>query len=226
MQKDRLIRYIYGGTTLVQDSKKSMLFVAGPGWMTLMSIVPGVLNGGWSKCLLLTMIGFFLMSCIAVWLFSSKSPTIERMLISQLLICANWIFQLCSWITLFLVSGAGWSFGFLVLYIPVVLVPLVSGFFELKNLAKEGALPKVEGPAWSIGLIGGFSGYAGIRLARSLGEMSQKTVGIIMCIGSTIIVSFLSLGLLNIQRLYLLHKYRKNGFLPQDLSVLEYLQNQ
>ena len=159
----------------------------------------------------IVMIIVAVLGVIGASIIVSKKLTIYMCLVLKTMTHLEWFFH-CSLIeTMFLVKWQGFSSTVIWIYLPGIVVPLLMGWLMHKKLMKEveyvvNDAPQIEFK-WGAGV---FSGHAGTTVVANMGQ--DETV-IATLVGFGIVNCAMSLGLLNIQKLYYYKKYNLSEYI-------------
>ena len=130
----------------------------------------------------------------------------ERLLMSCVII-TTWFLDISLIELMHFFMTIGVHISVLLLYVPVILVPLIMGFIDHKNMrTKKRSVPK---PVVGAGLGTSFFFYMWVtRQYRKYLQHNQFAFNITIIVLLAIMSTALSTGLLNIQRLYSMDKYK------------------
>ena len=104
-----------------------------------------------------------------------------------------------------------------IFYLPPVLIPVLLGIKATKKIRKNTPFLSKEIIHSGLRVSGTMAGLAGISFAAIfLEDVSQEIILFILPFGLIIMASFLSIGLLSIQRLYYWYRLQKLGLLPEE----------
>lgn len=106
----------------------------------------------------------------------------------------------------------GWQIGILLLYLPSVITPIILSLTTSIMLKKECMARKTIRSS-QIAIIGVSTGIVGWRIGIVLKNLSAEYNVIIILICFTFVAAVFSIGFLNIQKLYYLHKYKKSDLM-------------
>lgn len=222
MNIDNITEYIKSGLGIAPEKKQFRMLVSAPFIMTLtMGLIPGIVLGGYQLILSITMIVTSLVMIIAVFILSNQKFTVKNRLILQILIYSNWILQISLLELMYFSIMSSFSVFLYLIYIPPILIPLLLGINAAKKIKKDTLFntQKILHSGVRVSLT--MSGIIGMNFAAIFRNTSQKTAYIVVLTGCTIITSFLSIGLLSIQRLYYLLKLEKLELLPEEFKSEE-----
>lgn len=219
MNIDNIIEYIKSGLGIAPEKKQFRMLVSAPFIMTLtMGLIPGIVLGGYQLILSIMMMITALIMTIAVFILSNQKFTVKNRLILQILIYSNWILQISFLELMYFSIMFPYSIFLYLIYIPPILIPLLLGINAAKKIKKDTLFPskKILHSGVRVSLI--MSGIIGMNFAAIFRNTSQKTAYIVVLTCCAIITSFLSIGLLSIQRLYYLLKLEKLELLPEEFK--------
>lgn len=204
-----ITNYVRAGCEPIPDDKFFRQGILGPCFLTLLGgLYPGLVLKGPYLSIAFWLILINVISTIAVYKMAAYGITHKVCLKLKSVMCLAWVIELSLLEVMYFSLWRGFRISVLLLFTPIVLIPLIMGFVYHKNM-KKPAKSSSKGSAGSkIGKIGGGCGIASYLLAKALFkdvEQSTAIIAVLICI--TLINSIMSIGLLNIQRLYYMHKY-------------------
>ncbi len=206
MEQKCAIEYIFSGigTTSPKDFRKQALgFIVGAG---ILLLLVGFFFGQvfrWCQWLGIAGTAVTIILAITVVLLSFKTISVKKYLILQIILYAEiiWIFTLSSVMLYVVWFGIDWWLFFL-LILPSIL-PIYMGIINRQKI-KNGSYQKNKSgcsiPVMTVG--GGIAGMIGTHIGKSLGTVSQDVAYLVVIFCHSIVVFFMSIGFLSIQKLY------------------------
>lgn len=211
MYIDNIANYIISGLGIPPEPKQFKLLISGPAIWSLFCFVPGsVLGGYWLLLSILMLLSSFI-AMILVFRLSSKELTIKRRLILQLIIYSSYVLQFSLSEMLIFTMKYGFNIFLLLLYIPLILIPVLLGFRNSKRLRKSVIFDLKQAAHSRVRITAMITGIIGMNIASFLKDVDQNTVVIILLTGCSLLNGIFSVGFLSIQRLYYLSLCRKRG---------------
>lgn len=206
MEQKCAIEYILSGIgiTSKQDfCKQALGFIVGA---VIFLLLMGFFFGqGFHWCQWLGIVGtaVTIILAITVVLLSFNPISVKKYLILQIILCTEiiWVFTLSSVMLYIVRFGIDWWLFFL-LVLPSVL-PIYMGVINRRKI-KNGSYQKNKSgcsvPLMTVG--GGIAGMIGTHIGKSLGTVSQDVAYLVVILCHSIVVFFMSVGFLSIQKLY------------------------
>lgn len=150
---------------------------------------------------------FSVIKVYSVTSLKSKVYGHRERLLMNCVISTTWFLDICLIELMHFFMTIGVHISVLLLYVPVILVPLIMGFIAHKNMrTKKRSVPK---PVVVAGLGTSFFFYIWVtRLYRRYLRHNPTAFNIVMIVLLVIMSTALSTCLLNIQRLYYMDKYK------------------
>lgn len=150
---------------------------------------------------------FSVITVYTVTSLKSKEYGHKERLIMSLVIGTTWLLDTCLIELMHFFMAVGVHISVLLLYVPVILVPLVMGFIAHKNMrTKRRPVPKPVVIA-GLGTTSFFLNMWASRMYRKYLRNNRFAFNIVMIVLLVIMSTIMSTGLLNIQRLYYMKKY-------------------
>lgn len=212
MNEDNIIKYIKSGLGFPAEKKFFRIQSAMPLLATLlMGLVPGIVLGKHWQITSCVMIIVAILFLIIVMILSEYSLTIAKRLILQTVICLGWIIEISLLEVMYFTLLYGFNVCLLVLYIPIILIPLLLGIKNKKDIEKDIAYEpkKIIYSRFRMSFF--FAGILGMNFARVFRNSEQNVAIVIILICFTLLNSIFSVGLLSVQRLYYLIKLKQIG---------------
>lgn len=207
MYLDNISHYISTGSVFDMNNKIYRKNSIGPLLLTIMlGVVPGViLKSSWIY-MTIAMVVISLTSVLTVFIITSKKLTLKKCLYLDTAIFGAWVIELSILECMYFLMWKGFNLWFLLVYAPVILIPLFTGIkihksiksnnFSTKKVAKDNVR--------TVGIMGGILGMNFAAIFRNA-DQSITFIVVLLCL--VFLNGFMSLGLLSIQKLYYLKKY-------------------
>ena len=208
MYLDNITRYVSTGSMFNKDEKAYRKNSFGPVALTIMAgIVPGVvLKGYWGYMSLATVI-VSLACVITTFKLSAYGLTLQDSLCLDVVIYGAWIINISIIELMYFTIWQGFNPWFLLIYLPVVLIPLFFGIKIYKLLKSENYNPK-KAAKTGISSVGFTAGILGACFAGIFKNIEQSTAFIVILICLSLLNGFMSLGMISLQKLYYIKKYK------------------
>lgn len=213
---DNILIYIKMGLGIKPERKQYVSLGLFPLIATIMlGIIPGVIMKGVHLTILIILSVVSITEFVAITFLSFKPYTIKNRLLIQTLIYFGLI------VTIALLEL---SFGLLMIkpiwiivtYIPIVVVPLISGLIAHRQIAKDNSYDHRKFVSGRLKMSSFLFGIMGMNFAAIFRNMDQAAAIIVMLVIFTTLNIIFSFGLLSVQRLYYLSKLSKNGTCVDD----------
>lgn len=201
--------YVRLGCDPIPDKQEFRKNVRTPLWFTLiLGLFPGFMLEGYWLLISCALILVNIISIKMVYTSSSFIITLERCLMLKFVINLAWVIELSLLELMYFSLMIGFHASVLLLYLPFVFVPLSIGFFFHRQMKKkENSKPKNSSPV-IIGNLGFLAGILGVYLSKVfLRDADKGVVNVVLAVCVVLINSLISIGLLDIQKLYYVKKY-------------------
>lgn len=206
--EENVKKYVLAGCMPKQDGKFYRSNIIGPLLLTLLGgVYPGIiLKGGY---LLITGL-LLLLNILSIWKiysFTAGGYTYKGCLTLNCILYTAWVLEFSLLELIYFSMLKGFHISVLLLYVPVILVPLIMGFIAHKNMhTKRRSVPKAIVVA-SAGT--SFFFYMWVtRMYKKYLQHNRSAFNITIIVLLVIMSTAVSTGLLNIQRLYYMDKYK------------------
>jgi len=211
MYLDNIRQYVSTGSIFNEDEKTYRKHCFGPALLTIIAgILPGSILKGYWGYMSVAMILISLACVLTVFKLSSYALTLHDALISDAIIYGAYILVLSILELMCFTIWKGFTPWFLLIYLPLIIIPLFAGIQRYKTLKSENYNSKKTVKS-NIGAVGFTSGILGMNFAAIFRNVEQSTAFIVVLICLSIINGFMSLGMLSLQKLYYLKKYKIFG---------------
>lgn len=212
---DNYIEYIRRGLVFAPEKKFYRAQSAVPIFIAFLCLVYGVVLKGAYLYAALGLIIFGVITIIVVFSLSAHEFTVKNRLTMQVAFCINWMVQFSGMATIVFVMKLGFNVCVFLIYLPAIIIPLLSGLNTSKKLKRKDHFEKRKITPGTVGLGGTIAWIIGSNIAALFRNVSQSTVAIVIVVCAIIINCAFSLGLLSIQRLYYISKYNLEEELQQ-----------
>lgn len=208
MYLENISRYVSLGSCFNEDEKAYRKMCVITAIMTFIALIPlsSALKGVWSSIAF----AVFLISiacAIAAFKVSYYGLTLREALWFDAIISGLWIIDF-SYCELMLLSiWQEFTPLFLLVCLPVLLVPLLVGFRIYRKLKSKNYNPRNVKKAGPIAGAGFASGLLGRHFAKALSS-NPNALLVVAIVSCSIVSAGMSLGLLSLQKLYFIKKYR------------------
>ena len=147
---------------------------------------------------------------VTAFKLSSYVLTLPDALCLDAVIFGAWILDLSILELMYFTMWKGFTPWLLLMYLPIVVIPLFFGFNIYKALKNDhyNATKPAKGGLGPVGITAGMLGMNFAAIFRNV-EQSTAVVAVLICI--SLLNGFMSLGLLSLQKLYYLKKYKLLG---------------
>lgn len=200
--------FVSTGSILGNDKKAYRKNSIAPILLTLMAgTIPGIILKKYWIYMTFTLWIVSITCILIVFLISSKEINLKRCLCMDACIFGAWVLELSILEFMYFSMWKNFTPWFLLVYLPVILVPLFSCVKIHKTLRKSDYNSKRVAQS-NIGTIGFMSGILGMNFAAIFRNIDQSVALIIVLLCFSIVNAFMSLGLLSLQKLYYLKKYK------------------
>lgn len=195
--------------------KTYRILVYGSGGWSIIGLIYGlILENYWTYLSLFMLVEFFVAVTIVIAL-SSRKLTIKRRLVIQLVINLSWILQISLIEIIVFTMTYGWHVCLLLLFLPIVVIPLLLGV-RISIMLKKGNYISKKIKTNSLALGGTITGLIGMNFGAVFRNIEQGMAIILTLLVMLSLNCIFSMGLLYIQKLYYLIKYEKVGVLSSD----------
>lgn len=195
--------------------KTYRILVYGSGGWSIIGLIYGlILENYWTYLSLFMLVEFFVAVTIVIVL-SSRKLTIKRRLVIQLVINLSWILQISLIEIIVFTMTYGWHVCLLLLFLPIVVIPLLLGV-RISIMLKKGNYISKKIKTNSLALGGTITGLIGMNFGAVFRNIEQGMAIIFTLLVMLSLNCIFSMGLLYIQKLYYLLKYEKAGVLSSD----------
>ena len=210
MNSDNISRFVSTGSVFDEEEKTYRKFSFGPALLTMMlGIVPaGVLKGYW-PFMTIAMILISIACIVTTFKLSEYGLTVQDSLCLDVVIFGSWTLILSFIEIMYFTIWKGFTPWFLLIYAPIIFIPLFVGMKIRQALKKENYNPKKMAKS-GIGSVGFASGILGMCFAAAFRNVEQSTAFIVGLLCLSILNGFMSLGLLSLQKLYYMKKFKVN----------------
>jgi hypothetical protein len=208
--EENVKKYVLAGCMPKQDGKFYRSNIIGPLLLTLLGgVYPGiVLKGGY---LFITGL-LLLLNILSIWKiysFTAGGYTYKGCLTLNCILYTAWVLEFSLLELIYFSMLKGFHISVLLLYVPVILLPLIMGFNAHRNMYKPRKSTSKVVVGAAVGTIGVSCGLLGRQIAKTyFSDVDQTTAIIIVLVCFVIVSTVMSVGLLNIQRLYYADKYK------------------
>lgn len=202
-------KYVLSGATVLFDKSFLRKTSLGPFLMTVLTgIAPGVILKSYWLCIMFSLIFLSVLCITAVFLLSFKELTLIRKLVSSTIIYFSYVSVLCLIELAYFAIWKGFDPEIIILFLPIVFVPIAAAAKTYTILKKKPYDPKGIKKS-NKKTVGFLSMVFVIRIAAvCFRGIDQSVAFAVSLIGLTLVNSFLSLGLLNGQKLYYCLRYK------------------
>ena len=208
MYLDNIYKYISFGATFNEDKKTYRKNSLAPAVLTIMTgMYPGAVLKSYWGYMSVAMILVSLACVLIVFKLSSSALTVKDSLWIDVVISGAFVIDLSILELMCFTIWKGFSWWFLLIYLPIVLIPLFFGIKIHKALKK----PDYDPPKATKGNTKTsffFYGILGMNFAAIFRNVDQSTIVIMILLCGSIINGAMSLGFLSLQKLYYMKKYK------------------
>ena len=210
MYLDNIYKYLSTGSIFDEDEKVYRKNSFGPIILTILAgIVPGEILKGYWGYMSVAMILSSLACVLTVFKLSSYALTMKDSFVADAVIFGTWVIDLSILELMYFTIWQGFSLWFLLIYLPIILIPLFLGIKIYKALKKSDYDPKKVTKS-NIKVSFFFYGILGMNFAAIFRNVDQSAAFIVVLLCLNILNGFMSLGLLSIQKLYYIKKFKIN----------------
>lgn len=215
MSNTTVEEYIQTGVSYFKSAKQMSIQGIGPFLLVLyIGLFPGIMLGDYWLILSIIMLLTSVVLMITVIITARTALTLKKRLIIHVLICFNWCFHLLMIETQWFTVGYGFNSILLLLYIPVIIIPVMLGYRNAKRIKKGAPVSYPVSQSIGVGMGGLASGVIGIIIGKLFLQNVSNNVAInVVLICFSCVSSLLSMGFLSVQRLYYLQKLEKSTHL-------------
>ncbi|MBE6694578.1 MAG: hypothetical protein E7589_07425 [Ruminococcaceae bacterium] len=204
MYFDNVQLYVSNGYKKNKESYRKACI--GPVLLGIMAgLVPGVILKSYWLYMSVTLLVVSLACMLIVFWGSSRDLSLTRRLCLDTVIYGAWVLNLSILELMYFMMWKRFTPWFLLVYLPVILVPLFSGIQIHKALKKSDYNSKkiVQSNVRTISFL---SGILGMNFAAIFRNANQGVAFIVVLLCLSILNAFMSLGLLSLQKLYYIKK--------------------
>ena len=210
MNIENYTAYIESGINLTSNSRNGIISIVSTGLLSLLGVLMGFLMGGVGKNIAILMVVFFLLTNILYFIVYFMGHSVKNLLIEQLLIYIGWLIQFALIQTLAYYETFGWQWKILLFYLPLPVPSLIFGFIHSYMLKKDKPFSSGKIAFGKLLIIGAQAGFFGRYLAKVfMTDINPETGTLIVLTMFSATNLLMSLGLLNIQKLYYYSKVKK-----------------
>ena len=207
---DNIHKYLLIGSAFKEDEKAYRKNSFAPLLLTFaLGYYPGIILKGYWGYMTFAMILISLACVIIVFKLSSFALTLRDSFWADVVISGTWVLDFSILELMYFTIWKGFTPWFLLIYLPVVLIPLLFGIKIYTALKKPDYNPK-ETSKSNTKTAGFFYGILGMNFAAIFRNVDQSTAFIVGLLCFSIVNGFMSLGLLSLQRLYYMKKFKIN----------------
>lgn len=208
MYLDNVFQYVSTGSIFGDEKKAYKKNSIGPILLTVMlGTVPGIiLKGQWMYMTFALWI-VSITCLLTVFIILSKGITKTRCLYMDVCIFGAWVLELSILEIMYYTIWRGFDPWILLAYLPTVLVPLFCGIKIYKMLKRTDYNSKKVIQS-NIKTIGFLAGILGMNFAAIFINVDQSAAFMIALLCLSVLNAFMSLGLLSLQKLYYIKKYK------------------
>jgi len=204
MYFDNVKLYVSNGHKRSKESYRKACI--GPALLGVMAgLVPGVILRSYWLYMSVTLLVVSLACILIVFWGSSRDLSLTRQLCLDTVIYGTWVLDLSILELMYFTMWKSFSPWFLLVYLPVIFVPLFSGIKIHKALKKSDYTSQKVAQS-NVRTIGFLSGILGINFAAIFRDVDQSIAFIVVLLCLSILNAFMSLGLLSLQKLYYIKK--------------------
>ena len=225
MSEECRMEYVKLGLTVDSDKYESLLL--GSAIWGVLGIASAALFGGkwfyfsimWSVLLLMTLFfGFYLIR---------KKQTVKIKISIQALIYTSYVLEISLLQATYFVMLYGFEISLIFLYLPVILNPIILSILDYRYFCKKwkdniANSSKFDTPCHKKSIVwGSTAAWFGMHLAAIFfSHLDQNSTFLVILILLEVLNLLFSIGLANIQRLYLIHVLKNSSF-AKELNKVE-----
>lgn len=215
MNNTMLEEYILAGVSYLKSVKQFTIQGITPFLVVLCTgLFPGIMLGNYWLILSIMMLLTSFVLMVTIIVIARAALTLKKRLIIHILICFNWCFHFLMIETQWFTVAYGFNFMLILLYIPVIIIPVILGYRNAKRIKKGAPVSYPVSPSIGVGMGGLASGVIGIIIGKLFLQNVSNNVAInVVLICFSCVSSLLSIGFLSVQRLYYLQKLEKSTHL-------------
>lgn len=170
--------------------------------------VPGVILRGHWIYLTLAMYLISIACMVSVFILTSQVPTLEEWLWIHFIVAAGWVLDLSILMLMYFTIWKGFSPWLLLMHVPAIIVPLILGIRNYHMLKSDNYNTQKIAKGNFI-TVGFSTGLVGVSFARILfRNVDQSTIFIVTFTLLTLLNGLMSIGLVSIQKIYFMYKYK------------------
>lgn len=207
MYLNNIFKYVSTGSIFGKEKKIYRKNSIAPVLLTLMAgTIPGIILGKYWIYMTFALWIISITCILTVFLISSKKITLKRCLCMDICIFGAWVLDLSILELMYLTMWKSFNLWFLLIFLPVILIPFFSGIKTHKTL-KNSEYNFNKNVKSNIKTIGFLSGILGMNFAAIFRNIDQNVAFIVVLLCLSVLNSFMSLGMLSLQKLYYIKKY-------------------
>jgi hypothetical protein len=198
----------YVNSHIIAEKKEHRKRILGPTIIAfIIGLVPGlILKGKW-LFLSVLMISIAIIALISVFIISSKPYGLKKSLLLDFITCVAWITEISFSETVIFTMWKGFHVSLILLYLPVIIIPLLVAIKTYKVLKKNSEYNPKQILHSKVRINGMFFGIVGMNFAIIFKDAEQNIAIVAFLICFTFLNCVMSMGLLTVQKLYYISKY-------------------
>ena len=169
--------------------------------------VPGVILRGHWIYLTLAMYLISIACMVSVFILTSQVPTLEEWLWIHFIVYAGWVLDLSILMLMYFTIWKGFFPWLLLMHVPAIIVPLILGIKIYHMLKSDNYNPQKIAKG-NFKTVGFSTGLVGVSFASIFRNVDHSTAFIIVLTIFTLINGLMSIGLVFIQKIYFMYKYK------------------
>ena len=200
--------YILAGVSYLKSIKQFTIQGITPFLVVLCTgLFPGIMLGDYWLILSIVMLLTSFVLMVTIIIIARTALTLKKRLIIHILIYFNWCFHFLMIETQWFTVSYGFNPVLILLYIPVIIIPVMLGRRNSKRIKKGASVSYPVSQNIGVGMGGLASGVIGIIIGKLFLQNVSNNVAInVVLICFSCVSSLLSIGFLSVQRLYYLQK--------------------
>lgn len=203
---NNMFQYVSTGSIFGNKKKTYRKNSIAPVLLTLMAgTIPGIILKKYWIYMTFALWIISITCILTVFLISSKEITLKRCLCMDICIFGTWVLDLSVLELMYLTMWKGFNPWFCLLFLPVILAPTFSGI-KIHKLLKKSDYTSKKIVQSNVRTIGFLSGILGMNFAAIFRNVDQGVAFIVVLLCLSILNTFMSLGLLSLQKLYYIKK--------------------
>lgn len=204
---NNMFQFVSTGSILGNEKKTYRKNSIAPVLLTLMAgTIPGIILKKYWIYMTFALWIISITCILTVFLISSKEITLKRCLCMDICIFGTWVLDLSLLELMYLTMWKSFNAWLLLLFLPVILVPLFSGI-KIHKVLKNSEYNFKKNVQSNIRTIGFLSGILGMNFAAIFRNTDQSVAFIVVLLCLSVLNAFMSLGMLSLQKLYYIKKY-------------------